>query len=128
MRRDPPVKGSAPAGTGAWLVVYLGLRRIFLSMASCMGQCTYIIAGDFAMFAVDPMDRRSLYKRLYPLARFKNGNTVFFNGRLCEVVKRYYRMSEERVLYDVRDARTNDVRVGITEQELLSPTEHHARS
>ena len=78
------------------------------------------------MFAVDRMDRRSLYKRLYPLARFSSGNTVYFNGRLCEVVKRYYRTSEQRVLYDVRDARTNDVRVGITEQELLSPTEHHA--
>ena len=52
------------------------------------------------------MDKRSLYKRLYPLARFRPGTIVYYEGRMCEVVKRFYRFSEQRVLYDVRDART----------------------
>ena len=57
----------------------------------------------------DHMDRRSLYKRLYPLATFKPGNVVYYNGAMHEVIKRFFRFSEQRVLYDLRHARTNMV-------------------
>ena len=73
------------------------------------------------------MDRRSLYKRLYPLARFKPGNVVYYNGFMHEVVKRFYRFSEQRVLYDVRHARTSDVLRDVPQEELMSPAEHHAQ-
>lgn len=73
------------------------------------------------------MDPRSLYKRLYPLAKFKPGNTVYHEGKMHEVVKRFYRISEQRVLYDVRNARTNDVRRDVPQEELMSAAEHHAR-
>ena len=74
------------------------------------------------------MDKRSLYKRLYPLARFRPGTIVYYEGRMCEVVKRFYRFSEQRVLYDVRDARTSDIRRDVPQDELMTAAEHHARS
>lgn len=74
------------------------------------------------------MDPRSLYKKLYPLARFSPGMVVYYNGRMHEVVKRFYRISEHRVLYDVRDARTSDVRRDVPQEELITAAEHHARS
>ena len=77
--------------------------------------------------AVDPMDARAHYKQLYRLARFAVGNVVFYNGRMCEVVKRYFRISEQRVLYDVRNVRTSDVLRGIPQDELLTPVQHHAQ-
>nr|MBP6574938.1 hypothetical protein [Flavobacteriales bacterium] len=65
-------------------------------------------------------DPRSQFKQLYRLAKFRVGQVVYCNGRMCEVVKRYYRQSEQRVLYDLRDARTSDVRVGLTEPEMMT--------
>ena len=73
------------------------------------------------------MDPRSLYKKLYPLARFSPGSVVYYNGRMHEVVKRFFRISEQRVLYDVRDARTSDVRRDVPQEELITAAEHHAR-
>ena len=70
-------------------------------------------------------DRRALYKRLYPLAQFKPGNVVYYEGRMHEVVKRFYRFSEQRVLYDVRNVRTSDVLRDIPQDELLSAAQHH---
>ena len=73
------------------------------------------------------MDRRSLYKRLYPLATFKPGNVVYYNGAMHEVIKRFYRFSEQRVLYDLRHARTNMVVQAVPQDELISAAQHHAQ-
>lgn len=93
------------------------------------GYPTMVVAyrSGIAQFPVDPMhDPRAHYKQLYRLAKFQLGQVVYCNDRMCEVVKRYYRISEQRVLYDLRDARTNDVRTGLTEPELMTALEHHA--
>ena len=73
------------------------------------------------------MDPRSHYKQLYRLARFNVGHSVYYQGQLCEVVKRFFRISEQRVLYDVRNARTSDVLREIPQDELMTPTQHHAQ-
>ena len=72
------------------------------------------------------MDRRSLYKQLYPKARYNVGHVVYYNGIMHEVVKRFYRFSEQRVLYDVRNARTSDVRRDVPQEDLQTPAQHHA--
>ena len=74
------------------------------------------------------MDPRSNFKKLYSLARFSPGNVVYYNGRMHEVVKRFYRISEQCVLYDFRDARTSDVRRDVPQDDLMAPAEHHARA
>ena len=73
------------------------------------------------------MDRRSLYKRLYPLAKFKPGNVVYYNGAMHEVVKRFFRFSEQRVLYDLRHARTSEVRRDVPQDEIMTAAQHHAQ-